>query len=160
MDEVRQLVDKFRHKTVDDDDDGEVCVDFDHRADEVPLIVISTPRIDVEKEIEYNSTEIEDSLQRKLDWLKAELLEMRENDEHLAKCFLKLRSDLQQIRLNVALQNHEEFLFDITDDEKARRQRARMSLCDSTEILNFPGATDFTIRVTRQNSSGRRFSLS
>lgn len=90
-----------------------------------------------------------------LDWIKNELLEMRAQDQNLARQLLAIRSDIHQLKLARSCEEHQDMLDDVQSELEELQEFA--------DVLDLPTPTftDSPLRhlgVTRMNLSARRFS--
>ncbi|XP_063406398.1 protein FAM167A-like [Mytilus trossulus] len=90
-----------------------------------------------------------------LEWIRKELVEMRLEDQSLAKKFLKLRSDIHKLKLKWSCKEHEAMIEDTQDD--IEDVQALQMICDRPlEPLRSEHLRKFG--VTKMNIASRRFS--
>ncbi|CAG2256642.1 unnamed protein product [Mytilus edulis] len=90
-----------------------------------------------------------------LEWIRNELVEMRLEDQSLAKKFLKLRSDIHKLKLKWSCKEHEDMIEDTQDD--IEDVQALQMICDRPlEPLRSEHLRKFG--VTKMNIASRRFS--
>lgn len=90
-----------------------------------------------------------------LDWIKNELMEMRTQDQLLARQLLSIRSDIHQLKLARSCEEHQDMLDDVQSELE--------DLQEFADVLDLPTPclTDSPLKhlgVTRMNFSARRFS--
>ncbi|XP_073683537.1 protein FAM167A-like [Garra rufa] len=99
------------------------------------------------------------SIDQALEWLRKELSEMRLQDQQLARQLLRLRSDINNLRIVQTCNQHRKMLNDATFELEERDDMS--DLCD---VPMSPGlglsAPLKVIGVTKMNINSRRFSLS
>ncbi|XP_023694951.1 protein FAM167A [Paramormyrops kingsleyae] len=99
------------------------------------------------------------SIEEALIWVKKELTEMRVQDQQLARQLMRLRSDINKLKIEQTCSLHRKMLNDATFELEERDELSDL-LCD------FPVGTGFSlsaplkvIGVTKMNINTRRFSL-
>ncbi|KAK6183141.1 hypothetical protein SNE40_010674 [Patella caerulea] len=90
-----------------------------------------------------------------LEWLRKELHDMRVQDQELARQFLTLKHDIQQVKLTKSCEEHQDMLEEV--------QCELEELEDLPDVLDLPayGLSDNPLKhlgVTRMNIHSRRFS--
>lgn len=98
------------------------------------------------------------SIDQALEWLREELAEMRLQDQQLASQLMRLRSDINNLRIEQTCDQHRKLLNDATFD--LEEQDDMSGLC---EVPMSPGlglsSPLKVIGVTKMNINSRRFSL-
>ncbi|XP_055028255.2 protein FAM167A [Misgurnus anguillicaudatus] len=98
------------------------------------------------------------SMDQALEWLREELAEMRLQDQQLARQLMRLRSDINNLRIVQTCDQHRKMLNDATFD--LEEQDDMSGLC---EVPMSPGlglsSPLKVIGVTKMNINSRRFSL-
>uniref|UniRef100_A0A673K244 Family with sequence similarity 167 member Ab n=1 Tax=Sinocyclocheilus rhinocerous TaxID=307959 RepID=A0A673K244_9TELE len=87
------------------------------------------------------------SIDQALEWLRKELAEMRLQDQQLARQLMRLRSDINSLRIVQTCNQHRRMLNDATFELEERDDMS--DLCDSLKVIG----------VTKMNINSRRFSL-
>ncbi|KAK8731121.1 hypothetical protein OTU49_007809, partial [Cherax quadricarinatus] len=133
------------------------------RAEEMgEVLEVHTPRVleEGQKEEELSPEKRKDNLQSAMIWLRKELLEMREQDQHLARQLMQLRIELQRVRLLRSCNHHQALVDEVTSEAEEVKTYETSDLCDLPADLRdtfSPVLRD--IGVTRMNITSRRFSL-
>ncbi|TRY62508.1 hypothetical protein DNTS_033302 [Danionella cerebrum] len=92
-------------------------------------------------------------------WLKKELLEMRIQDQQLARQLMRLRSDINQLKVEQTCHLHRRMLNDATFGLEERDELSDL-LCDGPVTPGFGLSSPLRlIGVTKMNINSRRFSL-
>nr|XP_045610456.1 uncharacterized protein LOC123765768 [Procambarus clarkii] len=129
------------------------------------VLEVHTPRVleegqkEEEVEEELSPQKRKDNLQSAMAWLRKELLEMRQQDQHLARQLMQLRIELQRVRLLRSCNNHQALVDEVTNEaEEAKTYEA--SDCELPADLRDTFCPVLReIGVTRMNITSRRFSL-
>ncbi|XP_048386646.1 protein FAM167A [Stegostoma tigrinum] len=100
-----------------------------------------------------------ENMDEALSWLRKELTEMRLQDQQLARQLMRLRSDINKLKIEQTCHLHQRMLNDATYELEERDELSDL-FCD------FPVTNAFTlsaplklIGVTKMNINSRRFSL-
>ncbi|XP_020373719.1 protein FAM167A [Rhincodon typus] len=100
-----------------------------------------------------------ENMDEALSWLRKELTEMRLQDQQLARQLMRLRSDINKLKIEQTCHLHQRMLNDATYELEERDELSDL-FCD------FPMTNAFTlsaplklIGVTKMNINSRRFSL-
>ncbi|XP_067874043.1 protein FAM167A-like [Heterodontus francisci] len=100
-----------------------------------------------------------ENIDEALNWLRKELSEMRLQDQQLARQLMRLRSDINKLKIEQTCHLHQRMLNDATYELEERDELSDL-FCD------FPVTNAFTlsaplklIGVTKMNINSRRFSL-
>ncbi|XP_069830090.1 protein FAM167A [Dendropsophus ebraccatus] len=100
-----------------------------------------------------------DSIDEALDWLRKELTEMRLQDQQLARQLMRLRSDINKLKIEQTCHLHRRMLNDATYELEERDELSDL-LCDFPMMSSFGLSTPLKlIGVTKMNINSRRFSL-
>lgn len=100
------------------------------------------------------------NLQSALCWLRQELLEMRQQDQHLARQLMQLRIELQRVRLLRSCDTHQALVDEVTNEAEEARNYGCNDLCEVPQDLRETFSPILReIGVTRMNITSRRFSL-
>lgn len=92
-------------------------------------------------------------------WLRKELTEMRLQDQHLARQLMRLRSDINKLKIEQTCDLHRRMLNDATYELEERDELSDL-FCDSPLASSFSLSTPLKlIGVTKMNINSRRFSL-
>ncbi|XP_054431902.1 protein FAM167A [Pteronotus mesoamericanus] len=92
-------------------------------------------------------------------WLKKELMEMRLQDQQLARQLMRLRSDINKLKIEQTCDLHRRMLNDATYELEERDELSDL-FCDSPLASSFSLSTPLKlIGVTKMNINSRRFSL-
>ncbi|KAM6461037.1 protein FAM167A [Liasis olivaceus] len=94
-----------------------------------------------------------------LNWLRKELVEMRLQDQQLARQLMHLRSDINKLKIEQTCHLHRRMLNDATYELEERDELSDL-LCDCPLTSSFSLSTPLKlIGVTKMNINSRRFSL-
>ncbi|XP_042302719.1 protein FAM167A [Sceloporus undulatus] len=94
-----------------------------------------------------------------LNWLRKELMEMRLQDQQLARQLMRLRSDINKLKIEQTCHLHRRMLNDATYEMEERDELSDL-LCDFPLTSSFSLSTPLKlIGVTKMNINSRRFSL-
>ncbi|XP_037100515.1 protein FAM167A [Syngnathus acus] len=94
-----------------------------------------------------------------LSWLRRELSDMRQQDQHLARQLVGLRGDISELRIEQACRLHRRMLNDATYGLEERDQLSDLPYeCPVTPGLGLSAPLRL-IGVTKMNINSRRFSL-
>ncbi|XP_051881299.1 protein FAM167A [Pristis pectinata] len=100
-----------------------------------------------------------ENIDQALNWLRKELTEMRLQDQQLARQLMRLRNDINKLKIEQTCHLHQRMLNDATYELEERDELSDL-LCD------FPVTNAFSlsaplklIGVTKMNINSRRFSL-
>ncbi|XP_053239709.1 protein FAM167A [Podarcis raffonei] len=94
-----------------------------------------------------------------LNWLRKELMEMRLQDQQLARQLMRLRSDINKLKIEQTCHLHRRMLNDATYELEERDELSDL-LCDFPLTSSFSLSTPLKlIGVTKMNINSRRFSL-
>ncbi|OXB61915.1 UNVERIFIED_CONTAM: hypothetical protein H355_010090 [Colinus virginianus] len=100
-----------------------------------------------------------ESIDEALTWLRKELAEMRLQDQQLARQLMRLRSDINKLKIEQTCHLHQRMLNDATFELEERDELADL-FCDFPLINSFSLSTPLKlIGVTKMNINSRRFSL-
>ncbi|XP_076156141.1 protein FAM167A-like [Alosa pseudoharengus] len=92
-------------------------------------------------------------------WLRRELTEMRVQDQQLARQLMRLRSDINKLKIEQTCHLHRKMLNDATFGLEERDELSDL-LCDSPITPGFGLSAPLKlIGVTKMNINARRFSL-
>ncbi|KAF6093676.1 family with sequence similarity 167 member A [Phyllostomus discolor] len=92
-------------------------------------------------------------------WLRKELMEMRLQDQQLARQLMRLRSDINKLKIEQTCDLHRRMLNDATYELEERDELSDL-FCDSPLASSFSLSTPLKlIGVTKMNINSRRFSL-
>ncbi|XP_010330369.1 protein FAM167A [Saimiri boliviensis] len=99
------------------------------------------------------------SIDEAIAWLRKELTEMRLQDQHLARQLMRLRGDINKLKIEHTCRLHRRMLNDATYELEERDELADL-FCDSPLASSFSLSTPLKlIGVTKMNINSRRFSL-
>ncbi|MBN3318544.1 F167A protein, partial [Atractosteus spatula] len=99
------------------------------------------------------------SIDEALIWLRKELTEMRLQDQQLARQLMRLRSDINKLKIEQTCHLHRKMLNDATYELEERDELSDL-LCDFPVTPGFSLSTPLKlIGVTKMNINSRRFSL-
>ncbi|XP_010621011.1 protein FAM167A [Fukomys damarensis] len=99
------------------------------------------------------------SIDEALTWLRKELAEMRLQDQQLARQLMRLRSDINKLKIEQTCRLHRRMLNDATYELEERDELSDL-FCDSPLASAFSLSTPLRlIGVTKMNINSRRFSL-
>nr|XP_056709842.1 protein FAM167A [Euleptes europaea] len=94
-----------------------------------------------------------------LNWLRKELMEMRLQDQQLARQLMRLRSEINKLKIEQTCHLHRRMLNDATYELEERDELSDL-LCDFPLTSSFSLSTPLKlIGVTKMNINSRRFSL-
>ncbi|KAJ7341329.1 hypothetical protein JRQ81_005293 [Phrynocephalus forsythii] len=94
-----------------------------------------------------------------LNWLRKELMEMRLQDQQLARQLMRLRSDINKLKIEQTCHLHRRMLNDATYEMEEREELSDL-LCDFPLTSSFSLSAPLKlIGVTKMNINSRRFSL-
>nr|XP_060610626.1 protein FAM167A [Anolis sagrei ordinatus]XP_060610627.1 protein FAM167A [Anolis sagrei ordinatus]XP_060610628.1 protein FAM167A [Anolis sagrei ordinatus] len=94
-----------------------------------------------------------------LNWLRKELMEMRLQDQQLARQLMRLRSDINKLKIEQTCHLHRRMLNDATYEMEERDELSDL-LCDFPLTSSFSLSAPLKlIGVTKMNINSRRFSL-
>ncbi|XP_062406435.1 protein FAM167A [Sardina pilchardus] len=94
-----------------------------------------------------------------LDWLRKELKDMRVQDQQLARQLMRLRGDINKLKIEQTCHLHRRMLNDATYGLEERDELSDL-LCDSPVTPGFGLSAPLRlIGVTKMNINSRRFSL-
>ncbi|XP_006864390.1 PREDICTED: protein FAM167A [Chrysochloris asiatica] len=100
-----------------------------------------------------------ESIDAAISWLKKELTEMRLQDQQLARQLMRLRSDINKLKIEQTCHLHRRMLNDATYELEERDELSDL-FCDSPLSSYFSLSTPLKlIGVTKMNINSRRFSL-
>ncbi|XP_020841106.1 protein FAM167A [Phascolarctos cinereus] len=100
-----------------------------------------------------------ESIDEALHWLRKELAEMRLQDQQLARQLMRLRSDINKLKIEQTCHLHRRMLNDATYELEERDELSDL-FCDSPLASSFSLSTPLkVIGVTKMNINTRRFSL-
>uniref|UniRef100_A0A8C5ME91 Family with sequence similarity 167 member A n=1 Tax=Leptobrachium leishanense TaxID=445787 RepID=A0A8C5ME91_9ANUR len=100
-----------------------------------------------------------DNIDEALNWLRKELTEMRLQDQQLARQLMRLRSDINKLKIEQTCHLHRRMLNDATYELEERDELSDL-LCDFPLMSSFSLSTPLKlIGVTKMNINTRRFSL-
>ncbi|XP_019376456.1 PREDICTED: protein FAM167A [Gavialis gangeticus] len=99
------------------------------------------------------------SIDEALNWLRKELTEMRLQDQQLARQLMRLRSDINKLKIEQTCHLHQRMLNDATYELEERDELSDL-FCDFPLVTSFSLSTPLKlIGVTKMNINSRRFSL-
>ncbi|XP_003793972.1 protein FAM167A [Otolemur garnettii] len=99
------------------------------------------------------------SIDEALAWLRKELTEMRLQDQQLARQLMRLRGDINKLKIEHTCRLHRRMLNDATYELEERDELADL-FCDSPLAASFSLSAPLKlIGVTKMNINSRRFSL-
>ncbi|NP_001070803.1 uncharacterized protein LOC768193 [Danio rerio] len=134
----------------------EVMLNQSHRDEEIK----KTEKPHTENTLRNQSGHIRGfgSIDQALEWLRKELIEMRLQDQQLALQLMRLRSDINDLRIVQTCNQHREMLNDATFELEERGDMS--DLCDVPMSPGLGLSTPLkVIGVTKMNINTRRFSL-
>ncbi|KAJ6661136.1 hypothetical protein lerEdw1_015272, partial [Lerista edwardsae] len=100
-----------------------------------------------------------ENIDEALNWLRKELMEMRLQDQQLARQLMRLRSDINKLKIEQTCHLHRRMLNDATYEMEERDELSDL-LCDFPLTSSFSLSTPLKlIGVTKMNINSRRFSL-
>ncbi|XP_075411811.1 protein FAM167A [Tenrec ecaudatus] len=100
-----------------------------------------------------------ESIDAAIAWLRKELTEMRLQDQQLARQLMRLRSDINKLKIEQTCHLHRRMLNDATYELEERDELSDL-ICDSPLTSYFGLSTPLKlIGVTKMNINSRRFSL-
>ncbi|XP_068229831.1 uncharacterized protein [Palaemon carinicauda] len=100
------------------------------------------------------------NLQSALSWLRQELMDMRQQDQQLARQLMQLRIELQRVRLLRSCNNHQALVDEVANEAEEARTYESSDLCEVPPDLRETFSPILReIGVTRMNITSRRFSL-
>ncbi|XP_051730173.1 protein FAM167A isoform X1 [Ctenopharyngodon idella] len=100
-----------------------------------------------------------DNIDEALVWLRKELMEMRIQDQQLARQLMRLRSDINKLKVEQTCHLHRRMLNDATFGLEERDELSDL-LCDGPVTPGFGLSSPLRlIGVTKMNINSRRFSL-
>ncbi|KFR16758.1 protein FAM167A [Opisthocomus hoazin] len=100
-----------------------------------------------------------ESIDEALTWLRKELAEMRLQDQQLARQLMRLRSDINKLKIEQTCHLHQRMLNDATYELEERDELSDL-FCDFPLMSSFSLSTPLKlIGVTKMNINSRRFSL-
>ncbi|XP_013795573.1 protein FAM167A [Apteryx mantelli] len=100
-----------------------------------------------------------ESIDEALTWLRKELAEMRLQDQQLARQLMRLRSDINKLKIEQTCHLHQRMLNDATYELEERDELSDL-FCDFPLMTSFSLSTPLKlIGVTKMNINSRRFSL-
>ncbi|XP_008046601.1 protein FAM167A [Carlito syrichta] len=100
-----------------------------------------------------------ESIDEAIAWLRKELTEMRLQDQQLARQLMRLRGDINKLKIEHTCRLHRRMLNDATYELEERDELADL-VCDSPLASSFSLSTPLKlIGVTKMNINSRRFSL-
>ncbi|KFU93064.1 Protein FAM167A [Chaetura pelagica] len=100
-----------------------------------------------------------ESIDEALTWLRKELAEMRLQDQQLARQLMRLRSDINKLKIEQTCHLHQRMLNDATYELEERDELSDL-FCDFPLVNSFSLSTPLKlIGVTKMNINSRRFSL-
>ncbi|XP_058406385.1 protein FAM167A [Diceros bicornis minor] len=100
-----------------------------------------------------------ESIDEAIAWLRKELTEMRLQDQQLARQLMRLRSDINKLKIEQTCDLHRRMLNDATYELEERDELSDL-FCDSPLASSFSLSTPLKlIGVTKMNINSRRFSL-
>ncbi|NWR77887.1 F167A protein, partial [Centropus unirufus] len=100
-----------------------------------------------------------ESMDEALTWLRKELAEMRLQDQQLARQLMRLRSDINKLKIEQTCHLHQRMLNDATYELEERDELSDL-FCDFPLVSSFSLSTPLKlIGVTKMNINSRRFSL-
>lgn len=99
------------------------------------------------------------SIDEAIAWLRKELAEMRLQDQQLARQLMRLRGDINKLKIEQTCRLHRRMLNDATYELEERDELSDL-FCDSPLASSFSLSTPLKlIGVTKMNINSRRFSL-
>lgn len=99
------------------------------------------------------------SIDEAITWLRKELAEMRLQDQQLARQLMRLRGDINKLKIEQTCRLHRRMLNDATYELEERDELSDL-FCDSPLASSFSLSTPLKlIGVTKMNINSRRFSL-
>ncbi|XP_051501911.1 protein FAM167A-like isoform X2 [Myxocyprinus asiaticus] len=99
-----------------------------------------------------------ENIDQALEWIRKELVEMRLQDQQLARQLMRLRSDINNLRIVQTCNQHRKMLNDATFELEERDNMS--DLCDVPMSPGLGFSTTLkVIGVTKMNINTRRFSL-
>ncbi|KAM7240819.1 hypothetical protein CapIbe_007391 [Capra ibex] len=100
-----------------------------------------------------------ESIDEAIAWLRKELMEMRLQDQQLARQLMRLRSDIHQLKIEQTCDLHRRMLNDATYELEERDELSDL-FCDAPLASSFSLSAPLKlIGVTKMNINSRRFSL-
>ncbi|XP_013874384.1 protein FAM167A [Austrofundulus limnaeus] len=100
-----------------------------------------------------------DSIDEALSWLRRELTDMRVQDQHLARQLMRLRSDINALKIEQTCHLHRRMLNDATFSLEEKDELSDLLCeCPVTSELGLSAPLRL-IGVTKMNINSRRFSL-
>ncbi|CAI9158732.1 unnamed protein product [Rangifer tarandus platyrhynchus] len=100
-----------------------------------------------------------ESIDEAIAWLRKELMEMRLQDQQLARQLMRLRSDIQKLKIEQTCDLHRRMLNDATYELEERDELSDL-FCDAPLASSFSLSAPLKlIGVTKMNINSRRFSL-
>ncbi|XP_020732853.2 protein FAM167A [Odocoileus virginianus] len=100
-----------------------------------------------------------ESIDEAIAWLRKELMEMRLQDQQLARQLMRLRSDIQKLKIEQTCDLHRRMLNDATYELEERDELSDL-FCDAPLASPFSLSAPLKlIGVTKMNINSRRFSL-
>ncbi|XP_050804913.1 protein FAM167A isoform X2 [Gopherus flavomarginatus] len=120
-----------------------------------------SPKPSGEEEVTLTSGKLSgfESIQEALNWLRKELTEMRLQDQQLARQLMRLRSDINKLKIEQTCHLHQRMLNDATYELEERDELADL-FCDLPLVSSFSLSAPLKlIGVTKMNINSRRFSL-
>ncbi|KAJ1148885.1 hypothetical protein NDU88_001709 [Pleurodeles waltl] len=100
-----------------------------------------------------------ENIDEALNWLRKELTEMRLQDQQLARQLMRLRSDINKLKIEQTCHLHRKMLNDATYELEERDELSDL-FCDFPLMNSFSLSTPLKlIGVTKMNINTRRFSL-
>ncbi|XP_077990403.1 protein FAM167A-like [Glandiceps talaboti] len=115
---------------------------------------------DQEAHSSKSHTERKEEIETALEWLKRELVDMRSQDQSLARQLMKIHREIQRLRLEQSCEAHQSMLDEV--------QYTIEEVDEMADVCDMPMDADFLriiktplthFGVTRMNLSTRRFSL-
>ncbi|XP_060105943.1 protein FAM167A [Heteronotia binoei] len=113
------------------------------------------------EQVTFSSRKISgfENIDEALNWLRKELMEMRLQDQQLARQLMRLRSDINKLKIEQTCHLHRRMLNDATYELEERDELSDL-LCDFPLTSSFSLSTPLKlIGVTKMNINSRRFSL-
>lgn len=99
------------------------------------------------------------SIDQAITWLRKELAEMRLQDQQLARQLMRLRGDINKLKIEQTCRLHRRMLNDATYELEERDELSDL-FCESPLASSFSLSTPLKlIGVTKMNINSRRFSL-
>ena len=102
-----------------------------------------------------------ENLQRSIDWLREELLAMKQQDQDIARRLISIRLEIQRVRLQHSIVTHKAILENVTHDVEYEKEFT-YNHCDLPEHLIAVTQTPVlhkNMGITKLNITSRRFSL-